>query len=108
MHYSVNLSVPCVDKIALLIGNREYREKDMPVLRTPEMDTQDLGGALFSIGFKVIGCSVNGVPRVCVCIQVVSLVNLTKAEMDQALQFFLSLLGANVYALFFFAGTVTL
>lgn len=34
----------------------------------------------------------------------VSLVNLTKAEMDQALTFFLSLLGANVYALFFFAG----
>lgn len=30
--------------------------------------------------------------------------NLTKAEMDQALSFFLSLLGANVYALFFFAG----
>jgi len=35
---------------------------------------------------------------------VVSLVNLTKAEMDQALTFFLGLLGANVYALFFFAG----
>ena len=34
----------------------------------------------------------------------VSLVNLTKAEMDQALSFFLGLLGANVYALFFFAG----
>lgn len=83
----INLSVPCADKIALLIGNREYREKEMPKLRTPEMDTHDLAGALFSIGFKVV-----------------SLVNLTKAEMDQALTFFLSLLGANVYALFFFAG----
>ena len=55
IYYVVNLRVPCVDKIALLIGNREYREKDMPKLRTPEMDTQDLGGALFSIGFKVTG-----------------------------------------------------
>lgn len=49
----VNLQVPCVDKIALLIGNREYREMEMPKLRTPEMDTHDLAGALFSIGFKV-------------------------------------------------------
>ena len=40
--------------------------------------------------------------------QVVSLVNLTKAEMDQALTFFLGLLGANVYALFFFAGKLNI
>ena len=52
--FLVNLQVPCVDKIALLIGNREYREMEMPKLRTPEMDTHDLAGALFSIGFKVI------------------------------------------------------
>ena len=101
----VNLQVPCVDKIALLIGNREYREMEMPKLRTPEMDTHDLAGALFSIGFKVIPA----LPQIVTeypfhYIQVVSLVNLTKAEMDQALLFFLSLLGANVYALFFFAG----
>ena len=50
---------------------------------------------------------------VCVCVRVtwspsllqcVSLVNLTKDEMLHAIDFFTSLLGPAVYALFFFAG----
>ena len=52
IYYVVDLPV---DKIALLIGNRQYQDKDIPKLRTPEMDTQDLAEALFNIGFKVNG-----------------------------------------------------
>jgi hypothetical protein len=77
---------PCYDKVALLIGNRHYHHGRLK-LNTPEADTQDLAGILRSADFKVV-----------------SLVNLTKQEMDQAVEYFTSLLGKNVYALFFFAG----
>ena len=57
---------PCYDKVALLIGNRHYHHGRLK-LNTPEADTQDLAGILRSADFKVV-----------------SLVNLTKQEMDQA------------------------
>lgn len=60
-----DLSKPCYDKVALLIGNRNYHVGKL-VLNTPENDTQDLAGVLRSAGFKVV-----------------SLVNLSKWEMDQ-------------------------
>ena len=56
-------------------------------LNTPENDTQDLTGILRSADFKVV-----------------SLINLTKREMDDAIDYFVTLLGRNVYAVFFFAG----
>ena len=56
---------PCYDKVALLIGNRHYHHGRLK-LNTPEADTQDLAGILRSADFKVV-----------------SLVNLTKQEMDQ-------------------------
>lgn len=77
---------PCSDKVALLIGNKEYHVKSLK-LNTPEYDTQDLAGILRSADFKVV-----------------SLVNLTKKEMDDAVNYFTQLIGPNVYALFFFAG----
>lgn len=76
----------CSDKVALLIGNKNYHVETLQ-LNTPENDTQDLAGILRSANFKVV-----------------SLVNLTKKEMDDALEIFTHLLGPNVYALFFFAG----
>lgn len=61
---------PCYDKVALLIGNRHYHHGRLK-LNTPEADTQDLAGILRSADFKVV-----------------SLVNLTKQEMDQVIYYF--------------------
>ena len=63
-----DLNDTCYDKVALLIGNKKYHQGQL-MLNTPENDTQDLAGVLRSAGFKVV-----------------SLVNLTKIEMDQVLQ----------------------
>lgn len=76
----------CSDKVALLIGNKDYHVKTLK-LNTPENDTQDLCGILRSADFKVV-----------------SLVNLTKKEMENAVNYFTQLIGPNVYSLFFFAG----
>ena len=63
-----DLNDTCYDKVALLIGNKKYHQGQL-MLNTPENDTQDLAGVLRSAGFKVV-----------------SLVNLTKMEMDQVLE----------------------
>ena len=55
----------CYDKVALLIGNKNYRQSTLK-LNTPENDAQDLAGVLRSAGFKVV-----------------SLVNLNKTEMEK-------------------------
>lgn len=60
-----DLMEPCYDKVALLIGNKNYRQSTLK-LNTPENDAQDLGGVLRSAGFKVV-----------------SLVNLNKVEMEK-------------------------
>ena len=77
---------PCSNKVALLIGIKDYRVKTLK-LNTPENDTQDLARTLCSADFKVV-----------------SLVNLTKKEMEDAVKYFTQLIGPNVYSLFFFAG----
>ena len=79
--------VRCLDKVALLIGNKQYRLEKYRNLKTPETDISDLTHILTSLNFKCV-----------------SLINLTKDEVDQAFQYFLTLLGPGVYALFFFAG----
>ena len=79
------------DKIALVIGNRDYVR--LPMNESPLVHTCNDAKMLASIlrkpemGFKVI-----------------SLMNLTMDEMYQALGMFYSLLGAGVYGLVYFAG----
>jgi mucosa-associated lymphoid tissue lymphoma translocation protein 1 len=85
--YEQGPTVKCTDKVALLIGNVKYRVARHNNLSTPETDVQDLAVLLTSLDFKCV-----------------SLINLTKEEMDHAIAYFLSLLGEGVYALFFFAG----
>ena len=60
-----DLEDQCYDKVALLIGNKNYRQSTLK-LNTPENDAQDLAGVLRSAGFKVV-----------------SLVNLNKTEMEK-------------------------
>ncbi|XP_028399098.1 mucosa-associated lymphoid tissue lymphoma translocation protein 1 homolog isoform X3 [Dendronephthya gigantea] len=76
------------DKVALLIGNKDYDHCDkLGKLYHPTNDVADIAGVLRSIGFKVI-----------------SLVNLRLHEMRRALQLFAKLLDPGVYAVFYFAG----
>ncbi|XP_031573654.1 mucosa-associated lymphoid tissue lymphoma translocation protein 1 homolog [Actinia tenebrosa] len=75
------------DKIALLIGNKDYKNGKLSKLYHPTNDVCDLAGMLRSIGFKVV-----------------SLVDLTLAEMRFAVQQFCKLLDKDMYALFYFAG----
>ncbi|XP_048583594.1 mucosa-associated lymphoid tissue lymphoma translocation protein 1 isoform X3 [Nematostella vectensis] len=76
------------DKVALLIGNKDYKmAQHLNTLFHPLNDVCDLAGVLRSIGFKVV-----------------SLVNLTLKEMEFALDEFYKLLVKDTYALFYFAG----
>ena len=84
-------NLPATAKIALVIGNRDYMnltEEDQPLVHTCN-DAKQLASMLHKpqMGFKVI-----------------SLINLTKAEMEQAVDIFCSLLGPGVYGLVYFAG----
>ncbi|KAL2300472.1 hypothetical protein Nmel_013353 [Mimus melanotis] len=73
------------DKIALLVGNNCYRHH--PNLMAPVRDVFELSRLLEHLGF-----------------QVVSLLDLNKAEMATAVSQFLQLLGKGVYAIFYYAG----
>ncbi|XP_010225954.1 PREDICTED: mucosa-associated lymphoid tissue lymphoma translocation protein 1-like [Tinamus guttatus] len=73
------------DKIALLVGNNHYQHH--PNLMAPVTDVFELSLLLKQLGF-----------------QVVSLLDLNKAEMMTAVGRFLQLLGKGVYALFYYAG----
>ncbi|KAG7468218.1 hypothetical protein MATL_G00140500 [Megalops atlanticus] len=73
------------DKVALLIGNLNYSHH--PALTAPMMDAQELGNLLQQLGFRVV-----------------SLLDLTRAEMLAAIEEFLKLLHKGVYALFYYAG----
>lgn len=68
----------CSDKVALLIGNKNYHSTTLR-LNTPENDVQDMAGILRCADFKVV-----------------TLVNLTKKEMDDALDYFTQLIGELV------------
>ncbi|KAI1904491.1 hypothetical protein AGOR_G00006190 [Albula goreensis] len=73
------------DKVALLIGNLNYAHH--PPLLAPMMDVHELANLLRQLGFRVV-----------------SLLDLTKAEMLTAINAFLQLLDRGVYALFYYAG----
>lgn len=77
------------NKVALLIGNKDYQHaQQLGKLFHPINDVCDLTGGLLNMnGFKVV-----------------SLVNLTLAEMREALRQFCSLLVEETYAVFYFAG----
>ncbi|KFQ14260.1 Mucosa-associated lymphoid tissue lymphoma translocation protein 1, partial [Leptosomus discolor] len=72
-------------KIALLVGNNHYQHH--PNLMAPVTDVFELSLLLEQLGF-----------------QVVSLLDLNKAEMVTAVSRFLQLLGKGVYAIFYYAG----
>ncbi|XP_074012139.1 mucosa-associated lymphoid tissue lymphoma translocation protein 1-like [Numenius arquata] len=72
-------------KIALLVGNNHYQHH--PNLMAPVMDVFELSLLLEQLGF-----------------QVVSLLDLNKAEMVTAVSQFLQLLEKGVYAVFYYAG----
>ncbi|ESO98968.1 hypothetical protein LOTGIDRAFT_113764 [Lottia gigantea] len=74
-----------VDKVALLIGNYDYRCED--ALKAPMPDIQNLSEIFTSLNFKVV-----------------PLLNLTLTEMKNAVEHFCALLGVGVYGVFYFCG----
>ncbi|XP_050184700.1 LOW QUALITY PROTEIN: mucosa-associated lymphoid tissue lymphoma translocation protein 1 [Myiozetetes cayanensis] len=73
------------DKVALLIGNMSYRNH--PQLQAPMVDVHELTSLLRQLDFKVV-----------------SLLDLTEAEMRDAVEEFLLLLDKGVYGLLYYAG----
>ncbi|NWV28452.1 MALT1 protein, partial [Origma solitaria] len=73
------------DKVALLIGNMSYRNH--PQLQAPMVDVYELTTLLRQLNFKVV-----------------SLLDLTEAEMRNAVDEFLLLLDEGVYGLLYYAG----
>ncbi|XP_072138436.1 mucosa-associated lymphoid tissue lymphoma translocation protein 1 isoform X2 [Mobula birostris] len=73
------------DKVALLIGNMNY--VNHPKLVATMMDVFELSNLLQQLDFRVV-----------------SLLDLTKEEMQSAVKQFLQLLDSGVYALFYYAG----
>ncbi|KAG7473278.1 hypothetical protein MATL_G00093970 [Megalops atlanticus] len=73
------------DKVALLIGNLNYSHH--PPLMAPMRDVHELANLLQQLGFRVV-----------------SLLDLSRAEMLSAIDKFLQLLDRGVYALFYYAG----
>lgn len=77
------------DKVALLIGNYDY--KNETELKAPETDVSTLAQLFRHLDFKVV-----------------TLLNLTKTEMLSAVDYFSELLGKGVYAVFYFCRVSTL
>lgn len=73
------------DKVALLIGNFDYRCESP--LSAPKSDVYTMAEIFRSLDFKVV-----------------SLLNLTKTEMLSAVEEFVKLIGSEVYAVFYFCG----
>uniref|UniRef100_A0A0L8FH39 Ig-like domain-containing protein n=2 Tax=Octopus bimaculoides TaxID=37653 RepID=A0A0L8FH39_OCTBM len=73
------------DKIALLIGNEDYRSERK--LKATSKDVKLLSGIFERLGFKVL-----------------SLLNLTLTEMKMAVYHFVELLNNGVYGVFYYAG----
>ncbi|XP_066916691.1 uncharacterized protein [Clytia hemisphaerica] len=84
----LNCKPPLVasDKIALLIGNTNYKHLEEPLV-FPHRDVYALGHALNELGFKVL-----------------TLVDLTLREMRTIMLAYCQLLGPGVFAVFYFAG----
>ncbi|KAJ8304368.1 hypothetical protein KUTeg_017951 [Tegillarca granosa] len=81
----VDMSPSATDKVALLIGNFDYRNES--ILKAPRHDVLKLAEIFRSLNFKVV-----------------SLLNLSKDEMILAVQEFVNLLGRGVYGVFYFCG----
>ncbi|XP_067829493.1 mucosa-associated lymphoid tissue lymphoma translocation protein 1 isoform X2 [Heptranchias perlo] len=79
------LRLCATDKVALLIGNMNY--VNHPKLVATMMDVFELSNLLQQLDFRVV-----------------SLMDLTKEEMQSAVKQFLQLLDSGVYALFYYAG----
>ncbi|XP_033750167.1 mucosa-associated lymphoid tissue lymphoma translocation protein 1-like [Pecten maximus] len=73
------------DKVALLIGNYDYMNET--TLKAPSNDVAKMAEAFRSLEFKVV-----------------SLLNLTKQEMNAAIHEYCNLLGKGVYGVFYFCG----
>ncbi|OWF54071.1 Mucosa-associated lymphoid tissue lymphoma translocation protein 1 [Mizuhopecten yessoensis] len=73
------------DKVALLIGNYDYMNET--TLKAPIHDVAKMAEAFRSLEFKVV-----------------SLLNLTKQEMNAAIHEYCNLLGKGVYGVFYFCG----
>ncbi|XP_056137699.1 mucosa-associated lymphoid tissue lymphoma translocation protein 1 homolog isoform X2 [Lampris incognitus] len=73
------------DKVALLIGNLNYYHH--PGLLAPTMDVHELANLLQQLGFRVV-----------------SLLDLTREEMEAKIDEFIQLLDWGVYGLFYYAG----
>lgn len=73
------------DKVALLIGNMDYKSESP--LKAPSKDVQTLGESLLALNFRVV-----------------SLLNLTKPEIENAVMEFCHLVDRNVYAVCYFCG----
>jgi mucosa-associated lymphoid tissue lymphoma translocation protein 1 len=71
--------------VALLIGNSDYKSETP--LNASTIDVQMLSESFRALDFRVV-----------------SLLNLTKPEIENAVLHFKELLGENVYAVFYFCG----
>lgn len=80
-----NSEYRATDKVALLIGNYDYMNET--TLKAPSNDVAKMSEAFRSLDFKVV-----------------SLLNLTKQEMNAAIHEFCNLLGKGVYGVFYFCG----
>ncbi|XP_038076598.1 mucosa-associated lymphoid tissue lymphoma translocation protein 1-like [Patiria miniata] len=80
-----NCQFYATDKVALLIGNLDYRSAGQ--LKAPEVDVEELTKVLSELEFKVV-----------------SLLDLNLQEMIFAIKAFCDLLNSGVYGLFYFSG----
>ena len=80
-----NTKYTAVDKVALLIGCGDYRGNSL--LQAPRNDVKTLSMIFQGLGFKVV-----------------SLINLTKAEINSAVDVFKNLVSEGVYCVFYFCG----
>lgn len=80
---------PCTaeDKVALLIGNQKYEDESHVTLNSVIADVTTLASLLLQMDFKVL-----------------TLINLEKHEMYNAVDEFCKLLDNNVYGFFYYAG----
>ena len=80
-----NIIFSASDKVALLIGNSDYRCEEL--LIAPPYDVQRLTESFRNLEFKVV-----------------SLLNLSKTEIETAVLHFCKLIDRNVYVVFYFCG----
>uniref|UniRef100_A0A4W3GLT8 MALT paracaspase 2 n=1 Tax=Callorhinchus milii TaxID=7868 RepID=A0A4W3GLT8_CALMI len=85
IRYRVPGSNPATDKVALLMGNMNYQHHKQ--LRAPMVDVHELTNLLRQLDFKVV-----------------SLLDLSRREMQKAVNEFLLLLDKGVYGLLYYAG----